>query len=189
MVVTQYGRYSFWQTIGWSWSPGFGLRLSIGISFAMLIIGFMLAWLIGGGETQLDQLIASSMKARVATAVLATFTAPLVEEMVYRGVLFPAIQRATGAVWGVAAVSFLFALVHVVQYSNNLGVISVIVLLSIVLTSVRAFTGRLLPCFTIHLIFNAVQAALLLAEPFLRPLFEKAKAPAMILTYAFQCFS
>lgn len=187
-VVSQSGRYPFWQTIGWEWSPGMRLSASVAISLVMLATGLILTWVIGGGETRFDQMIASSAQARFATAFLATFTAPLVEEMVYRGVLFPALQRVIGAVWAVVAVAILFALVHVSQYSNNLGVISIIVLLSVVLTSIRAVTGRLLPCFTIHFVFNAVQAILLVSEPYLRPLLEKNKAPALLLAFQ-QLFS
>lgn len=180
-IVSQSGRYPFWQTIGWEWAPGMGFWASVSLGVVMLVIGLTLTWIVGGGETQLDQLIASSAKARWATAFLATFTAPLVEEMVYRGVLFPTLRRVVGAIWAVVAVAVLFASVHILQYQNNLGVISVIFLLSIVLTSVRAITGRLLPCFAIHFVFNAVQSVLLLFEPYLRPLLEQNKAPAVLL--------
>ena len=44
--------------------------------------------------------------------------------------------------------------------------IAAVALLSIVLTIVRARSGRLLPCVVIHMAFNAVQAALLLVEPY-----------------------
>jgi membrane protease YdiL (CAAX protease family) len=45
-------------------------------------------------------------------------------------------------------------------------VISAVALLSIVLTIVRAYTRRLLPCIAIHMAFNAVQAVLLIIEPY-----------------------
>jgi membrane protease YdiL (CAAX protease family) len=64
-------------------------------------------------------------------------------------------------------VSLLFAGVHVFQYRNNLAVISVITLLSITLTVSRAVTGKLLPAFIIHLVFNGIQSALIVASGFL----------------------
>ncbi len=64
--------------------------------------------------------------------------------------------------------SVLFTMVHVPQYLENPGVIAAITLLSFSLTVVRAWTGRLLPCFIIHLIFNALQAAVIVLEPFIK---------------------
>jgi membrane protease YdiL (CAAX protease family) len=70
-------------------------------------------------------------------------------------------------VWGVIIVSFLFALVHVSQYHNNLGVIAVISILSVVLTLSRALTGKILPSFTIHTIFNGIQSLYLVFQPYI----------------------
>lgn len=174
-VVTRFGRHPFWSTLGWSFSARMGLAASAGLSVVMLALGAFLTWSIGGDETDLDQIIASSMKARFATAFLATFTAPIVEEMVYRGVLYPALQRRVGAIWAIVGVSALFASVHLYQYKQNLGVIAVIGLLSVVLTCVRAYSGRLLPCFTIHFIFNGVQAVLLILQPYILPMIERGQ--------------
>ncbi len=80
----------------------------------------------------------------------------------------------------VTIVTVLFAGVHVWQYRNNIAVIAVITLLSLSLTLVRAVSRRLLPCFLIHLIFNGIQSAVLVAEPFL----EKAhKAPTTVPSF------
>ena len=59
----------------------------------------------------------------------------------------------------------MFTLVHVPQYLPNWGVIAAVGLLSVVLTIVRAVTGRLLPCVVIHLIFNGVQSIIIVANP------------------------
>jgi hypothetical protein len=52
------------------------------------------------------------------------------------------------------------------QYWPNFGVIGAVALLSIALTLVRAYTHRLLPCIIIHLVFNFIQATILLIEPY-----------------------
>jgi len=105
-------------------------------------------------------------------AFLAVATAPLVEESIYRGILYPAIERTAGAKAAVILVTLLFAIPHVPQYWPNLGVISSITLLSVVLTLVRARTGRLLPCVVVHLVFNGIQSVIILLEPYLRAAFE-----------------
>lgn len=168
-IVTGLGKRPFGQTIGWGWSPRFGFWTSVALAVALLLFGGMLAYFFGGEKTQFDQMIESSTPARFATAFLATVTAPLVEELVYRGVLYPALQRLIGVLWAVVVVASLFTLVHVSQYSNNYGVIAAVATLSFAVTYVRARTGRLLPCFIIHLVFNGLQVAGLVYEYF-RPL-------------------
>jgi membrane protease YdiL (CAAX protease family) len=79
-------------------------------------------------------------------------------------------QRAIGVKAAVVFVLALFTLIHVPQYWPNLGVISAVALLSIVLTIVRAYTGKLLPCIINHMSFNAVQALLLILEPYIQRL-------------------
>jgi len=165
-VVTSRGRRPFWETLGWSWPRNFGPWKTIGLAILLLLVAGLITRFLGGGETQLERIINSSLKTRFATACLAALTAPLVEELIYRGVLYSAFQRAIGTTAAIVMVSALFAGVHVLQYFNNLGVIAVITLLSVSLTLLRARTGRVLPSYVMHLVFNGVQAVILIVEPF-----------------------
>ncbi|HKP84160.1 MAG TPA: type II CAAX endopeptidase family protein [Pyrinomonadaceae bacterium] len=168
-MVTEGGRRPFWKAIGWEW-PGRPSRVTI---FSILValglygiaLGVTTIW--GGSKTDLDLLIESSMYTRVATALVAVVTAPLVEEVIYRGVLYPAVEKVTGPAFAVAVVSLLFAGVHVWQYRTNIGVILVITALSFTLTIARAVTGKLLPSFIIHLVFNGIQSVLIVLSGFM----------------------
>jgi len=190
LIVTRAGRYPFWKTLGFEWPANFGPWKSIGVAVALLGVGVLVTYLAGGSKTELDELINSSYQTRLTTAILAATTGPLVEEIVYRGVLYSALQRVFGALWTVLIVSSLFAGVHVAQYRSNTGVIAVITLLSFALTLVRATTGKLLPSFMIHFVFNGIQSVLLVVQPF----FEKAdqtlppKAPAHLLAIVVRYF-
>jgi len=165
-LVSSRGRRPFWQTLGWSFPENFGLWKTIALAVVLLGVGVLFTQFLGGKETALDQIINSSLKARFATAFLAFATAPLVEELVFRGVLYPALQRAIGMGGAVAIVTVLFAGIHVFQYFNNFAVVAVITMLSLTLTLLRAYTGRLLPSFVLHLVFNGIQAAFLIVQPF-----------------------
>ncbi|MFL6253822.1 MAG: type II CAAX prenyl endopeptidase Rce1 family protein, partial [Pyrinomonadaceae bacterium] len=57
------------------------------------------------------------------------------------------------------------------QYKPCYGVIGTILLLSFVLTAIRARTRNLLPCVVIHFIFNAVQGVLIVLGPYLEHFF------------------
>lgn len=165
--VTRFGKRPFLASLGWGWSGRLRLWQSVGLGIALFAAAMALAKLLGAEKpTQLEQLINSSMGARYAIAALAVFTAPFIEEFVYRGVLYSALQRTIGVKGAVIFVLGLFTVIHVPQYWPNIGVISAVALLSIVLTIIRAYSGRLLPCIIIHMAFNAVQAVILVIEPY-----------------------
>src|SRR5207247_10168744 len=88
----------------------------------------------------------------------------------YCGLVDWGFQRCIGPVFAVIVVASMFAGLHVLQYWPNAGAISAITLLSVVLTVVRARTGRLLPCLVIHLVFNGIQSLIIVFDPYLRPL-------------------
>ena len=174
VVVTRWKKHPFWETIRWRWPDDadpliryFRVGAIVLLAMALLALGWLITWIVGGSETQIDQLIKSSTAARITTAFLAAATAPFVEELIYRGVLYPAFDRAFGTVCAVLVVSVMFASIHLLQYHNNLGVIAVIAMLSISLTLVRARTGRLFPCFLMHLVFNGIQSIVIVAAPYL----------------------
>lgn len=169
-VVTAFGKRPFRETVGWSWSGRFGLWTCIGLAVGLWLFGIALATLFGGQETDIDRIIASSNAARLSIAFLAVATAPIVEETIYRGVLYAPLERAAGAKAAIAIVTLMFAGVHFFQYWNNLGVVAAVTVLSLVLTWVRAHTGRLLPCFAIHAAFNGIQVIIILAQPYLKTL-------------------
>lgn len=181
-VITQLGKFQFKEMVGWSWSPKIGFWRSAGLAVLLFAAALVLVVLFGGPETEVERIIQSSRATAFMLAFLAVATAPLVEETVYRGVMYPAFKRSIGTAGAIIVVSSLFAVGHVYQYWPNFGVISAIVLLSIALTVVRAVTGRLLPCFIIHLVFNGIQAVEIVLAPYVRTLDPNAenKAAAII---------
>jgi len=171
LVVTEGGQRPFWKTIHWEWpdrmTPTTVTLLSVLIALLLYGLAFGVTSFFGGEKTDLDFLIESSLYTRIATAFIAFATAPLVEEVIYRGVIYGAVEKVMGMGFAIAIVSLLFAGVHVFQYRSNLAVIAVITVLSITLTVARAVTGKLLPSFVIHLIFNGVQSVLIVLGPFI----------------------
>jgi membrane protease YdiL (CAAX protease family) len=171
VFITEGGKRSLLKTLAFRWpknvSPWATTLLCFLLALGLLVLGWGVTTLLGGNKTQLDLLVESSTAARIATALIATLTAPFVEELIYRGVLYSALERAAGRAISVLFVSLLFAGVHVIQYSNNIGVIVVITILSFTLTLARAYSGSLLPPFIIHLVFNGIQSIFILLTPFI----------------------
>lgn len=79
--------------------------------------------------------------------------APLYEELIFRGILFPYIARQVGVAGGVLAVSAAFALIH-----SHIPSILPLFLLSVVLCMAYWRTGSLWVSIGIHAIFNAIGA-------------------------------
>ena len=171
LVITYGGRRPFWQNIDFDWpknsSPTVVVLVSVLAGTLLFLLALAVTTLYGERKTDLDMLIQSSIYTRLATAFVAVVTAPLVEELVYRGVLYRALEKAAGMGVAIALVSLLFAGVHVWQYRNNLAVIAVITMLSFTLTISRAVTGKLLPAFIIHLVFNGIQSVLIVLGGFI----------------------
>lgn len=183
-VVTGFGRRPFWQALGWRWGRYLNLWSSIAIGLVLFLAGAALAKLLGGDTpTQLEQMLNSSAAARYAIAFLATLTAPLIEEFIYRGVLYSGLRKLIGTVAAVIFVAALFTAVHVPQYKTNLGVIAAVALLSLSLTVIRAVSGKLLPCFIVHLVFNGIQSALIVVGgSSIAPSVSPEHGAAMIVT-------
>ena len=162
LVITYGGRRPFWKNIEFDWptnmSPTAVTLVSVLVAILLFLAALGFTSLYGDRKTDLDLLIESSIYTRLATAFVAVVTAPLVEEVVYRGLLYRALEKAAGMGVAIALVSLLFAGVHVFQYRNNIAVIAVITLLSFTLTLSRAVTGKLIPAFIIHLVFNGIQS-------------------------------
>ena len=189
-IATRFGKFSIVQTLGLSWNGKFTLARSIGLAIILYGAAFLLTLAFGGQGTALDRLVESSRAAALMIAFLAVATAPIVEESIYRGILYPAIERVSGARIAVILVTVLFAVPHVPQYWPNFAVIISITLLSVALTVLRARTGRLLPCIAVHFVFNGIQSVIIVAEPYLRAVLENMRhaRPNGLLIQLFNCF-
>jgi membrane protease YdiL (CAAX protease family) len=166
LIVTRRGRFSFSETLGFR-SGGIRWWHYAGLT----VVFFGLAALVGTyfpeNDNELLRVLRSSRTAVYVVAFMATFTAPLIEEVIYRGLLFSAFQRATGAVTAIAFVTFIFALVHVPQYYESPTTLMLLLVLSFALTMMRAVSGNLLPCIIFHTIVNGIQSVGLILAPYL----------------------
>jgi membrane protease YdiL (CAAX protease family) len=166
-IVTKFNRFSFKETLGWQ-SGGMTWRHYALILVFFFAVAGVVSYYVPEQENDLTRILQSSRVAVFLVAFMATFTAPIVEEVIYRGILYSAFQRAVGSGIAIAAVTLLFALVHVPQYLPSYSTIGLLVLLSLILTLIRARTNNLWPCIVLHTIFNGFQSVLLILEPYMK---------------------
>ncbi len=94
---------------------------------------------------------------RASALLLAGFgvlIAPLVEEMLFRGFLYPALSRWTGVVPAVVVTSAGFALLHGSQLAYSLVPLLLIFTVGVVLTITRAVTKSVATSVLVHMAYN-----------------------------------
>ncbi len=153
----------FWKSIGWrEMRPGTGtLRNSAthflaGGAALALVVTFVGGFLNSKQTLPIEELL----KARVSMllfAILGVLVAPLVEETIFRGFLYPVIARRLGIAAGIAITGTLFGLMHAAQLWGGWGQIALLILVGIVLTWVRARTGTVAASYLVHLGYNGLQ--------------------------------
>jgi len=153
----------FWQSIGWrEMRPGEGqirhsvLQFLAGGAVLALVITF-----VGGFFNSKETLpIEDLLQARVSVllfSVLGILVAPVVEETIFRGFLYPVIARRAGIAAGIAITGILFGLMHAAQLWGGWGQIALLILVGLVFTWVRARTGTVAASYFVHLGYNGLQ--------------------------------
>ena len=165
-VVTNLRKQPFLKSLGWDWggrSVGYWVLISIGVVIGIMGLGIMLSKFLPESESSFAKMLKTSQSVRVAVALLASLTAPFVEELVYRGVLFSGLRKRLSQAATVIIVMLIFAGVHVPQYWGAWASIIGLTVLSLILTLVRAKTRSILPCVAIHFIHNTIVSVLIVA--------------------------
>jgi uncharacterized protein len=125
--------------------------------------GLALALLSDVGDVVLSPWIPKSLpitelfKDRSSAFLLAGFgilIAPLVEEMFFRGFLYPALARFTGALPSIVITGAAFTLLHGAQLSYSWAPLLLIFIVGLTLTAVRARTNSLALCVIVHMTYN-----------------------------------
>lgn len=154
MILLVEGKYRarFWQAIRWSW-PGIAGVSMLGLGVLMITLDFLGKFLPMPKETPFDQFFARPSDAYLTVAFAVTF-GPLMEELFFRGFLYPVVARRLGAVWGILLTALPFGLIHMAQYGYAWGAVLIIFLVGVVLTTVRALTKSVASSFLAHVGYN-----------------------------------
>lgn len=90
---------------------------------------------------------------------MAVLVAPLVEETVFRGYLYPLFAKSLGVLPSVLLTGVLFGLMHGSQLGWTWGLVSLLTLVGVIFTFARSRTGTVLASFLMHLGYNSMIAA------------------------------
>lgn len=159
----------FWRTIGWRAIKTRSLVRTLPYS-ALVLGGFSLAAIVAFAEELFPpkhplpiQAVTQTPHAAVLFMLSAVLVAPVVEETIFRGYLYPVAARSFGVGMGVVFTGTLFGLLHARQLWGGWWQIALLVMVGIVFTIARAATRTVVASYVLHVSYNAlpVIAALL----------------------------
>ena len=182
LVVTRVRKYRFRETLGWE-NGGFKWWHHAVLLGAFFGVAIIVNTFVPEKENDLVKMLQSSRAAVYIIAFVATFTAPFVEELVYRGMLYSAFQRRIGVPSAFILVTLLFAFVHVPQYYPSYSTIFLLTLLSLTLTAIRVWSKNLWPCIVLHTVFNGIQSIFLIVLPEQAPKTDVPEQVAAIMRF------
>jgi membrane protease YdiL (CAAX protease family) len=160
MILLVEGKYHirFWKAIRWNW-PGMAGLILLGVGALMLSFDVLGRFLPMPKTTPFDQFFERPLDAYL-TAAFAITLGPLMEELFFRGFLYPVLARRWGAFWSILVTALLFALIHSPQYGYSWAAVLIVCLVGVVLTTVRAVTKSVASSFLAHVGYNATLMAL-----------------------------
>jgi hypothetical protein len=131
--------------------------------FSAIGVGVVVALFSGIAEFLLRRWIPPSLpineffRDRSSAFLLAGFgilIAPFMEELVFRGFLYPAVARWTGAAPSIVLCSAIFASIHGAQLGYAWAPLLVLFVVGLSLTIARAVTGSVAVSVIIHMAYN-----------------------------------
>lgn len=154
--------HSFWECLGWrkiAAHPGERSRKPIVYFFAgcalSLIVAILSSRLKAPDNSPMEELFKNRQTALLFVA-MAVLIAPLVEETLFRGYLYPLFARSFGITPGILITGVLFGMMHGAQLGWTWGLVAMLILVGIVFTWVRARTGSVFASFLMHLGYNSL---------------------------------
>jgi membrane protease YdiL (CAAX protease family) len=161
-VRLQFGR-PFWRTIGWRpLETGKTPRALayLGLLFGGFILAMMITLASAVSPPKVKMPIQSFLQNRQSAfffILMGVLLAPLIEETLFRGYLYPVIARSFSVSAGVLVTGTLFGLLHAQQLWGGWLQIGLLVVVGIVLTFARAATKTVVASYLLHLSYNSYQ--------------------------------
>lgn len=158
-IVRRDRAVNFWQAIRWNWprNPGVYVLLGIVLSFGLQAFAHLLPI---PKSLPIDQFFRTSREAYLLSIFGVTF-APLLEELFFRGFLYPVLARRMGMGIAVFLTALGFAAIHGAQLMYSWGPVLIIFMVGLALTLVRARTKSVAASLLIHIAYNGTLSVLM----------------------------
>ena len=149
---------AFWRPMRWNWPSGWSFFLIGGavLYFGLIAIAQILPI---PKHLPIDRFFSNAQEAAIMSIFAVTF-APLMEELFFRGFLYPVLARRLGMGISILLTSAAFAILHGAQLKYSWAVL-IIFLVGVALTTVRAITKSVAASFLLHVGYNGTLSLLM----------------------------
>ena len=154
----------FWRSLGWrrlNANPATGKRSA----WMYFLSGCGLAFFVAAASYNMKntehlpiQEIFKNRTGAMLLMAMAVLIAPLVEETVFRGYLYPLFAKSLGVLPGILITGVLFGLMHGSQLGWTWRLVAMLTFVGVIFTLARARTGTVLASFLLHLGYNSMIA-------------------------------
>jgi CAAX protease family protein len=159
LVTRERGQPDFLAAIHWNWPQNIAPYLGGGVALSLALQ--LLAHLLPMPKNlPIDMFFRTSAEAWALT-IFGITLAPLMEELFFRGFLYPVLARGIGFTAAIFITGFAFALLHGSQLMFSWGPVLVIFLVGTVLTMVRAYKNSVAAGLLVHVAYNGTLSVLM----------------------------
>ena len=152
LVTRERRRPDFLAAVHWNWPSNIAVYIFAGFALSLALQG-LAHFLPIPKELPIDSFFRTPAEAW-ALGILSITLAPLMEELFFRGFLYPVLARSLGLPAAVFVTALGFALLHGAQLMFSWGPVLVIFLVGLILTMVRAKTNSVAAGVVIHMAYN-----------------------------------
>lgn len=154
MVVRRY-RSRFWGAVRWKWPAGsLGFLCATGGVAIALLVDFASTLAPVPKSLPIYKLFGTTASA-YALAGYGILLAPVIEELFFRGFLYPVLARRKGVPLAVLLTSVAFMLIHVSQLAGAWLPLVILFFVGTAFTLARAWTGSVAVPYLMHVAYNA----------------------------------
>lgn len=151
----------FWRAIRWNWPQSWLAYLSGGCVLSIALQG-LAHFLPMPKELPIDRFFQNAREAWVLSLFGMTL-APLLEELFFRGFLYPVLARRISVGPAILITAASFGVIHAPQLGRAWAPVLIVFLVGVVLTITRAITKSVAASLLIHIAYNATISVMIFA--------------------------
>jgi len=161
MLITVRAQQDFWSAVKWNFPAASDVMNYVFVGVAMAFLAQLAGHFLPIPKSlPVDKYFRDPTFAYLLM-VFGVLVAPLVEEVLFRGLIFPLAARTLGVIGGTLLTALLFSLIHQSQLAHAWAPLLEIFGVGLVLPTVRPRTNSLAASWIVHFSYNATLFAVL----------------------------